>query len=49
MDALASSTELLAIAVLFFIAGLAVPFRYGMKRVRQFGKYIADKLPRKEQ
>lgn len=39
------TVECLTLAVLFFLGGLAVPFEYGMKRIRGFGKYIADKLP----
>lgn len=41
-------TECLSVAVLFLVGGMAVPFRYGMKRLRGFGRYVADRLPQQE-
>ena len=38
------STECIALGAVMFIAGLGVPFEYGMKQLRAFGKYVADGL-----
>ena len=45
---LAAYGDCLAVGVLMFIAGLAVPFEYGLRRIRGFGRYMADKIPSKE-
>jgi len=34
-----------ALAILCFVAGMAVPTRYGMERVEGFGRFVASKLP----
>lgn len=33
--------------LLFFVAGLAVPTRYGVERIEGFGRFAAAKLPYK--
>ncbi|MHC3379405.1 hypothetical protein [Haloarcula sp. H-GB5] len=37
--------QTVAVAMLFFMAGMAVPTRYGMERVEGFGRWVAAKLP----
>lgn len=39
------SGTVLAIVALSLIAGMAVPFTYGMERLNGFGRWMADKLP----
>lgn len=41
------SAEIVAIAVLFLLAGMAVPTRYGIERLEGFGRYVASGLPYK--
>ena len=41
------ATELIALVVLAFTAGLCVPFRYGIERLRGFGRAVVSKLPYK--
>jgi len=39
--------QTLALCLLFFISGMAVPTRYGMERIEGFGRLVASKLPYK--
>jgi len=41
------ATELIALVVLAFTAGMCVPFRYGIERLRGFGRAVVSKLPYK--
>jgi hypothetical protein len=41
------ATELIAVVVLAFTAGLTVPFRYGVERMRGFGRAVVSRLPYK--
>ncbi|MHB9287369.1 hypothetical protein ACKVMT_10065 [Halobacteriales archaeon Cl-PHB] len=40
-------TDLIAFALLAFLAGMAVPTEYGMERVAGFGRWFASKFPYK--
>ncbi|QLG29460.1 hypothetical protein HUG10_09180 [Halorarum halophilum] len=37
--------EWVAVVVLAFTAGMCVPFRYGIERLRGFGRVVIGKLP----
>ncbi|GGN97621.1 hypothetical protein [Haloarcula pellucida] len=37
--------QTLAMAVLFFLGGMAVPTKYGIERVEGFGRWVAVKFP----
>ena len=39
------ATEVIAVVVLAFTAGLCVPFRYGIERLRGFGRAVVGQLP----
>lgn len=39
------SAQMLGLALLMFIAGMAVPTRYGLERLNGFGRFMASKLP----
>ena len=39
------SSSLLGVALLAFLAGMAVPTRYGLERFAGFGRWFASKLP----
>ncbi|WP_336001459.1 hypothetical protein [Halorientalis halophila] len=41
------SPEMVAVALLFFLAGMTVPTRYGIERLEGFGRIMAAKLPYK--
>ncbi|GGM26844.1 hypothetical protein [Haloarcula argentinensis] len=41
------AAETVAYGMLWFIAGMAVPTRYGMERIEGFGRFYASKLPYK--
>lgn len=45
LTAVAANTELFALVAVTFVAGIAVPFHYGIKRFRSFGRAILSKLP----
>lgn len=40
-----NSSSLLGVALLAFLAGMAVPTRYGLERFAGFGRWFASKLP----
>ena len=40
-----NSSSLLGVALLAFLAGMAVPTRYGLERFAGFGRWFAGKLP----
>lgn len=37
--------ELLALAVVLYIAGMVTPFYYALERMRGFGRWTVNKLP----
>jgi hypothetical protein len=39
------SIELIALAMLFYIAGLVTPWYVALERMRGFGRYLVFKLP----
>jgi len=39
------SIQLVAVAIIFYIAGTITPYYYMMERVRGFGRAVAAKLP----
>ena len=41
------ASSLLGVALLAFLAGMAVPTRYGLERFAGFGRWFASKLPYK--
>ena len=41
------SAEIVALALLFLLAGMTVPTRYGIERLEGFGRAVASKLPYK--
>lgn len=43
MEALPAQ-ECIALATIMFFTGLMVPFRYGMEKIRELGRYIVDGL-----
>lgn len=38
-------SDCVAVGIVAFVGGMAVPFRYGMERIRGFGRYVANRLP----
>lgn len=39
------TTETLAVAVLFYVAGLVTPWYYAQERIRGFGRALASRIP----
>jgi hypothetical protein len=39
------SASVVALVLLAFIAGLALPFRFALERLRGFGRWFVSKLP----
>lgn len=39
------SGSALALVILAFVAGMAVPFAFGMERLNGFGRWLASKIP----
>jgi hypothetical protein len=40
-----ATIETLAFGLVMFISGMCVPFRYGVERLRGFGRAIISRLP----
>ena len=44
---IASKPQVISVCLLFFMGGLAVPTRYGMRQVEGFGRLVASQIPTK--